>query len=193
MMLDVDCDIIAGDWDESTDWDELTAAAVAAALRGAGFPALVAGEGDLVEVAIRLTDDAEIQRLNCNFRGRDNPTNVLSFPMHEPDDIADVLGHEGMDVLLGDIVIALETVEREAADKQISVPGHVTHLVVHGVLHLLGMDHQDDVTAGAMESLETRILERLGVADPYAIRCGDPAPTDVAPTDAAPTSATNER
>lgn len=177
-MLDVDCDIVAGDWDESADWTALVTRAVSAAMAGAGFGPLVAGEGDLVEVAVRLTDDEEIQRLNRDFRGKDKPTNVLSFPMHEPDDISDVLGSEGMDVLLGDIAVALETVLREAEEKSIRMEDHVMHLVVHGTLHLLGMDHQHDAEANAMEDLETRILARLGIADPYAPRDGSALPVD---------------
>ncbi len=166
-MLDIDCDIVGGDWDETVDWQALATGAVAATLRNAGFEALVAGEGDLVEVAVRLTDDSEIQQLNRDFRAIDKPTNVLSFPMHEPEALADILGHEGMDVLLGDIAIALETVTREAADKGIPITHHVTHLVVHGTLHLLGMDHLEDEEAIAMEALETRILAGMGIADPY--------------------------
>lgn len=177
-MLDVDCDIVAGEWDERIDWAGLAVRAVSAAMTGAGFGRLVAGEGDLVEIAVRLTDDAEIQRLNRDFRGKDKPTNVLSFPMHEPEDIGDVLGSEGMDVLLGDIAVALETVEREASEKGIGMEDHAMHLIVHGTLHLLGMDHQDDVEANAMEDLETRILARLGIADPYAPRDGDISPVD---------------
>lgn len=169
-MLDIDCDIVAGEWDDSIDWQALTARAAAAAMRAAGHARLIAGEGDVVEIAIRLTDDAEVQRLNNDFRHKDKPTNILSFPMHEPEALDDILGREGMDVLLGDMAIALETVEREAAEKAIPPADHVTHLVVHGTLHLLGMDHQAEAEASAMEALETHILAGLGIADPYALR-----------------------
>jgi probable rRNA maturation factor len=167
-VLDVDCDIVAGDWDEATDWDALATRAVAAALAGAGQGGLLGPQGALVEVSVRLTDDEEVQRLNRDYRGKDRPTNILSFPMHAPEVLPAMLAEAGMDLLLGDLALALETVEREAQEKAISVDDHVTHLMVHGTLHLLGHDHQDDGAADAMEALETRILAGLGIADPYA-------------------------
>lgn len=167
-MLDVDCDIVAGDWDETTDWDALAARAVGAALAGAGQGSLLGPQGAMVEVSVRLTDDEEVQRLNRDYRGKDRPTNILSFPMHAPEALPGMLAEADMDLLLGDLALALETVEREAAEKGISVEDHVTHLMVHGTLHLLGHDHQDDSAADAMEALETRILAGLGIADPYA-------------------------
>ncbi|HWA19731.1 MAG TPA: rRNA maturation RNase YbeY [Devosia sp.] len=112
------------------------------------------------EVSVILTDDAEQQVLNRDWRGIDKPTNVLSFPQIEP--FAEVSG------LLGDIILARETLEKEAVEQGISFDDHFTHLVVHGFLHLLGYDHMDDDEALAMEGLETQILASLGVADPYA-------------------------
>ena len=163
-MLDVDCDIVGGDWDEGFDWEALAARAVAAALGAAG-----ARFGKTpVEVSVRLTDDAEMQRLNNDYRGKDKPTNVLSFPMHAADTLARWAEAGETDLLLGDLALGHETVEREAAEKGISLEAHVTHLLVHGTLHLLGHDHLDDATAEAMEALETRILGGLGIGDPYA-------------------------
>ena len=107
-----------------------------------------------------LTDDAEQQVLNRDWRGIDKPTNVLSFPQIEP--FAPVSG------ILGDIILARETLEREAQEMGVSLEHHFTHLMVHGFLHLLGYDHMDDDEALAMEGLETQILASLGVADPYA-------------------------
>jgi probable rRNA maturation factor len=112
------------------------------------------------ELSIVLTDDAEQRVLNRDWRGIDKSTNVLSFPQIEP--FGPVFG------LLGDIILARETLEREAAEQGVSVEDHFTHLVVHGFLHLLGYDHMDDDEALAMEGLETQILASLGVADPYA-------------------------
>ena len=112
------------------------------------------------EVSLILTDDAEQQGLNRDWRGFDKPTNVLSFPQIEP--FGAVSG------LLGDIVLARETLEKEAAEQGLTFDDHFTHLVVHGFLHLLGYDHMDDDEALAMEGLETQILASLGVADPYA-------------------------
>ena len=111
------------------------------------------------EVSLVLTDDAEQRGLNRDWRGIDKSTNVLSFPQIEP--FGPVSG------LLGDIILARETVVQEATEQGVSFDDHFTHLVVHGFLHLLGYDHMDDDEALAMEGLETQILASLGVADPY--------------------------
>lgn len=166
-MLDVDCDIVAGDWDEGFDWDGLAQEAIAAALQGAGFPGVAGGEGAHVEVSVRLSDDEEVQRLNRDYRGKDKPTNILSFPMLEPEQVAATLQQDDMDLLLGDMALAFETTSREADEKGITLAAHVSHLLVHGTLHLLGHDHQDDQTADAMEALETRILAGIGISNPY--------------------------
>ena len=112
------------------------------------------------ELAIVLTDDVEQRELNQQWRGKDSSTNVLSFPQIEP--FGPVIG------ILGDITMARETLEREAREQGTSFPDHFTHLVVHGFLHILGYDHLTDAEALEMESLETRILANLGIADPYA-------------------------
>ena len=112
---------------------------------------------------IRLTDDAEQQQLNRQYRGKDAPTNVLSFSATDPD----LTPLPGMPLLLGDIVLAFETVQREAAAQEKAFADHVRHLVVHGVLHLLGFDHEDEGEAKLMETLEIEILASTGVPDPY--------------------------
>jgi probable rRNA maturation factor len=112
------------------------------------------------ELSVVLTDDAEQQGLNRDWRGIDKSTNVLSFPQIEP--FGPVSG------ILGDIILARETLEREALEQGVSFEDHFTHLMVHGFLHILGYDHMDDDEALVMESLETQILASLGVADPYA-------------------------
>ena len=114
----------------------------------------------IAEVSVVLMDDAAQQQLNRQWRGIDKPTNVLSFPQLEP--FAAVMG------LIGDITLARETLEREAADQESSFSDHFTHLVVHGFLHLLGYDHIEEAEALVMEGLETQILGTLGIADPYA-------------------------
>ena len=114
-----------------------------------------------------LTDDAAVRALNAQWRGKDRPTNVLSFPAATPDEIARARAG-GPPLLLGDVVLALETCRREAAEQGKPLADHVAHLVVHGVLHLLGHDHEDDAEADRMERLETAILAELGIADPYA-------------------------
>ena len=112
------------------------------------------------ELSIVLTNDEEQHELNKEWRGKDSSTNVLSFPQIEP--FGPVVG------LLGDITLARETLEREAAEQGVSFEAHFTHLVVHGFLHILGYDHLSEDEATQMESLETAILATLGVEDPYA-------------------------
>lgn len=125
--------------------------------------ALASSDAELVgaaEVSVVLTDDAEQHALNRQWRGIDKSTNVLSFPQIEP--------FEPVSGLVGDIILAHETVTREAEEMGITLEAHFTHLVVHGFLHLLGYDHMEDEDAEEMEGLETEILAGLGIADPYA-------------------------
>lgn len=138
--------------------------AVEAVVRRAGAAAWMAGidgqDEEDAEISVMLTDNAVIAALNRKYRGNDGPTNVLSFP-------ADDAGAPGRAKLLGDVVLALETLLDESRDQGRLLSDHVSHMVVHGVLHLLGYDHATDHEAGAMEALESRILAGLGIADPY--------------------------
>ncbi|KAB2916279.1 MAG: rRNA maturation RNase YbeY [Hyphomicrobiaceae bacterium] len=117
------------------------------------------------EAGVVLGSDALVQRLNGAYRGKDAPTNVLSFPYQEPPGAEEV---DGGAPYLGDVVLAAETIRREAAERGIEPEAHLQHLVVHGLLHLLGYDHLTDAQAEEMESVEVRILSAVGVADPYA-------------------------
>ena len=117
------------------------------------------------ELAIMLTDDAGIRTLNANWRGIDKPTNVLSFPALQPTGTPSAGDPPRM---LGDIAIAYETTRREADDEQKPFEHHLTHLTIHGFLHLIGYDHETDEEAGEMEDLERKILAQLGIPDPYA-------------------------
>ena len=114
-----------------------------------------------------LTDDTGIRTLNNNWRGVDKPTNVLSFPALQP---TGPVGPDDAPRMLGDIAIAYETTRREADDEQKPFEHHLSHLAVHGFLHLVGYDHENDEDAEDMESLETEILALLGIPDPYADR-----------------------
>jgi probable rRNA maturation factor len=115
------------------------------------------------QLAVRLSGDRDVRRLNHDFRGKDKPTNVLSFPA------GDELRPLGAPLMLGDIVIAYGTVAREAAAQGKPIRDHLLHLVVHGVLHLLGHDHQRPAEAARMERIETDILAGFGIPDPYVI------------------------
>jgi probable rRNA maturation factor len=134
--------------------------AVLAALK-AELPAPAKGKAARTGLSILLTDDAEMRKLNAGWRAKDKPTNVLSFPAESAVDPAKPPAY------LGDIALGLATCKREAREQKKLLADHVTHLTVHGVLHLLGYDHMDDEQAEAMEPLETAILAGMGIADPY--------------------------
>lgn len=155
-------------WDDGTDWETLATKAVTAALETSPYGEIMTA-AYTAEISIRLTDDAEVQALNRQYRHKDKPTNVLSFPMVQ-DDLLEMLnnGDDG-EALLGDIILARTVCETEAADKGVTTAEHATHLIVHGTLHLLGYDHMVDDEAEAMEDLERAALARLGIADPYII------------------------
>jgi probable rRNA maturation factor len=165
---------------ESELWQDLPGAeavatrAAEAAWEGADrsslFPGLSAGlpAGRVAEISVALADDALVHRLNRDYRGKDKPTNVLSFPLL--DEEGGMQEGDGAPILLGDVILAHETVAREAREQGKTFEEHVVHLVVHGVLHLLGYDHETDEDAVRMERLEARILDGLGMADPYADR-----------------------
>ncbi len=165
MMLDIAIDADA-EWDSSTDWERLAREAATAAIAESAFPQLMDGPRT-AELSVRLASDDEVHALNAHWRGKDQPTNVLSFPMAEPYELEQA-EDDGPELLIGDVILARGVCISEAAEKGVSVEQHATHLVVHGTLHLLGYDHQDGTSAADMESRETRALARLGIANPYA-------------------------
>lgn len=157
--LDIDIRIDADGWRDVSFPAE-------AAVREAALAAVRAcAQGDALELSVLLTGDDAIAELNHRWRGKEGPTNVLSFP-------GDRAASGGMPVLLGDVVIALETVRNEARQGNVPEADHVKHLAIHGVLHLLGYDHETDEDAAEMERCEIEILASLGVADPYAASAG---------------------
>jgi probable rRNA maturation factor len=155
------------EWDSSRSWEQLAREAAEAAIAESGFPQLVTSERP-VEISVRLSGDEEVRALNAEWRGKDKPTNVLSFPMLGDQELFDT-NIVGLELLLGDIILARGVCEMEAAEKGVSVEEHATHLLVHGTLHLLGYDHQEDAEAADMEAREVRALERLGIANPYGV------------------------
>ena len=153
--------VVADAWQAEPDAETVIHRAIAAA---AEFVDADIGEAEL---AVMLTDDAGIRTLNSNWRGIDKPTNVLSFPALPPTRAG---GPDDAPRMLGDIAIAYETTRREADDEQKPFDHHLSHLAVHGFLHLIGYDHETDNDAEAMETLEAEILAQLGIPDPYADR-----------------------
>lgn len=166
-MLDVA--VQAEGWPDK-DWEALAAKASTAALSQSPYGEWL-GWDAVIEVAVRLTSDDEVRTLNAQYRSKDKPTNVLSFPMIQPDLLESVTQNsDDGEVILGDIVLALGVCEREAEERGIPVQDHAAHLIVHGTLHLLGYDHQGDAEAEAMEAMERAALADLGLHDPYPVR-----------------------
>lgn len=166
-MLDVAA-LPESPWPEH-DWEALATRAAEAAIRQTPYLEWLTDPA-AIEIAVRLTGDAEVQVLNHQYRAKDKPTNVLSFPMVQPDLLETVTQNsDDGEVILGDIVLAYGVCAAEALERQVSVEDHATHLIVHGVLHLLGYDHQGDMPAEAMEDMERGALRELGLHDPYPI------------------------
>ncbi len=156
--------VVADCWQTEPEADAVIQRAVAAAAE------IVNADIGETEIAVMLTDDAGIRTLNSNWRGIDKPTNVLSFPALPQ---ASSGGPDDAPRMLGDIAIAYQTTRKEADDEQKPFDHHLSHLAVHGFLHLIGYDHEKDDDAEAMETLEQAILAQLGIPDPYADRDPD--------------------
>ena len=153
-MISLDIMIEAGDWDRLEDVEALARKAAQAALA-----VTYEADGEF-EASVMLADDAQIQELNRTWRNKDKPTNVLSFPAPEQPGL-------GGPRHLGDIALAYETLVRESEEESKELAHHFAHLIVHGVLHLLGYDHEVEAEADIMEGLEVKALATLGIADPY--------------------------
>ena len=153
MTLAIECAVECDAWNKLGNLDEIVAQSLQTALEESG-DALPNG----AEISLLFCDDARMTELNRQFRGQDKPTNVLSFPGPDPLESAQCLG---------DIAIAYDTVAREAVEQGKTLDQHCRHMIVHGFLHLLGYDHEDDEEAEFMEAMEIRILGLLGVEDPY--------------------------
>ena len=156
-MILVETDV-SEEWDPRINWPAVAQGSVRAAVAHSRHHGLSESE-----VSVKFTSDAEVRALNAQWRGKDNPTNVLSFPMAEE---AELAGAQ----LLGDIVLAYGVCAAEADDKKVPIETHAAHLVVHGTLHLLGYDHEtSDAEAEEMEAVERRALGAIGIADPYHV------------------------
>ncbi len=160
-MLSLEIDIDSP-WPASTDWVDLAEAAAEAA---AGVAPELANPR--LTASLLFTSDAEVHTLNREWRAKDKPTNVLSFPMLEREDLL-ALAADGPPEMLGDIALAFETCNREAGGKGVSLEHHASHLIVHGLLHLAGYDHEISFAdAAKLEELEIKALASMGIANPY--------------------------
>lgn len=158
--LEIDIDPV---WPQDTDWEALAARAAEAA--GAVAPELA---GDHLLVSLVMADDEEVHALNAQWRAKDRPTNVLSFPMLSRDEVLRAAQNPDAPAMLGDLILAHGVCTREAAEKGIPLADHAAHLVVHGLLHLTGHDHETgEAEAAQMEDLERKALALMGLADPY--------------------------
>lgn len=158
---ELECDV-GPEWPTTNDWESAARIALRAAHNAAGELS-----NPRLSISILFTSDAEVHVLNREWRSKDKPTNVLSFPMLERAELL-VLAADGPPELLGDIALALETCQREAEEQGIPLVDHATHLIVHGLLHLAGYDHETSPgDAAEMEALEIKALAMLGIADPY--------------------------
>lgn len=168
-MITIETD--AGEeWDSRTDWGALAERAARAAVAASRARPLLAS-ALVVEISVKFTTDADLQALNAAYRNKGKPTNVLSFPMLDADLLASLYSADAGEILLGDVVLAHGVCTAEAAERGITVEAHASHLVAHGVLHLLGYDHElSDEDAEEMETAERQALASIGLADPYSVK-----------------------
>ena len=170
-MILVEADV-DGEWDSRTDWRSLAEKAARAAIGHSRFAAL-ADSRACVEVSVKFTSDDTVRELNAAYRHKDQPTNVLSFPMLDAEELTALASVDPIELLLGDIVLAAGICAAEAAERGISIDAHATHLVAHGILHLLGYDHETGQRdAEEMEQVERTALASIGIADPYPAETG---------------------
>lgn len=161
----MDLDIEIDGWPKSYDWADLAEAAMEAV--EAVEPSLA---NQRLSASLLFTVDEEVRVLNREWRTKDKPTNVLSFPMLTRAEVL-AMTEQGGPEMLGDIALAFETCTREAAEKGVGLKHHAAHLIVHGLLHLAGHDHEaGEAEAAAMEALEIKALAQMGIADPYGDR-----------------------
>ncbi|MGB5078257.1 MAG: rRNA maturation RNase YbeY [Sphingorhabdus sp.] len=164
-MLNVELDQSI-EWSGQGEWQKLADRAVNAAFQVSSHGSLV-DQRFTMSLSIRLSDNEEVQALNRDWREKDKPTNILSFPMIDPDDFEALANTDDGEILIGDMILAHGVSVAEAREKGISLADHVAHLVIHGTLHLLGYDHIDQQQGDMMEALEVKALASIGIPNPY--------------------------
>ncbi len=173
-MIDVDIDT-SPIWGDSQDWKDIAQNAVHAAIEYSAYKKF-SEDKKTISISIKLSDNDEINALNKQYRNKDKPTNILSFPLIETQELDTLYNHQNStnpnniaipEILLGDLILAYSICRDEANSKSISLADHFTHLIIHGVLHLIGYDHIIDNDANVMQSIEIKALKKLGLDDPY--------------------------
>jgi probable rRNA maturation factor len=164
LRIDLDGEAI---WDDLDLWQTRADAAVAAAIANTEF-AHLSNVDPVYSISVQLSDDENVHALNRDYRGKDKPTNVLSFPMLSREELQQSSPKNSSEIMLGDIILAYETCAQESSEKAISIEDHAIHLIVHGALHLAGFDHIDDADATIMEGMEVKALASLGIGNPYS-------------------------
>jgi probable rRNA maturation factor len=156
------------EWGDGAHWRGVAQQAATAAVRSSRFAAL-ADSALAVEISVKFASNATVQSLNAAYRGKDAATNVLSFPMVATNLLPSLAAADGGEILLGDVVLAFGICSCEASERRLTLEDHASHLVAHGVLHLLGYDHEQEEGAEAMEKVERDALASIGIADPYQV------------------------
>jgi probable rRNA maturation factor len=153
-------------WGGEADWQELCEMAIAAAIAATPYKRLNEMPA-VISVSISFAENDEVQTLNRDYRQKDKPTNILSFPMLDADMLENIGQMANREILLGDMILAHSVCAAEAQEKGIPLPQHISHLIVHGTLHLLGFDHIEADDGDEMEALEVKALATLGLPNPY--------------------------
>ena len=161
-MVEVELDLTEA-WGEDQNWQALSEQAVAEAFRFSSYGNLASAAFTL-SLSINLSTNDEVHALNAQWRGKDKPTNVLSFPMLERDELTALANTDDGEALLGDLILAHGVCAAEAEEKGIPLADHVTHLIIHGTLHLLGYDHSTEEEKAVMWAEQAKVLERLGLS-----------------------------
>lgn len=164
-MTEIDIDI-GPDWDANIDWLNMSKKSIDEAIKLSDYNFLHDID-NMVSISISLSDNDSVHALNKEYRDKDKPTNILSFPIYENAELSGLANHPIPEILLGDMILSYEICHAEAQEKGISLRDHYQHLIVHGILHLLGYNHIEDDDADKMQSLEILALKNMGIENPY--------------------------
>lgn len=164
-MIEIDLDI-APNWEKEIHWSDLSKKSINEAIKLSDYNFLCSIDNN-VSISISLSKNEKVHALNKQYRDKDKPTNILSFPMVEPTELSGLAEHPIPEILLGDMILSYDICYAEAKEKGISLTNHYQHLIVHGILHLLGYNHIEDDDAEKMQTIEILALKNMGIENPY--------------------------